>query len=237
MTAQQEFEEKDQDMEKQVADYLRGHPEFFTRHTRLLGIMKIPHRAGDAISLVEYQVAALRDQKKRLERELKGLISVARDNDQVSKHMHHLTMALMETSSLDDIVQVLQESLRNDFNADAVTLRIFTDKHDSSGSSPDIFVDRNAPEAEEFTKILKEAKPVCGKFRQTQIDFLFHEHTEEIKSAAMIPIPGTGYTGILAIASHDKERYHAGMGTLFLQYIGDLISCTLKPFMEEKTHE
>lgn len=238
MSAQQGIDNKEQDQEKTIADYLRIHPDFFSRHTQLLSTLKIPHHAGDAISLVEYQVTALREQKKRLERELKNLITVARDNDQLSKYMHRLTVALMETATLDDIVQVIQESLRNDFNADAVALHLFIENLDDSSSLPENIVsERNDPSISEFEKILKESKPVCGKFRQSQIEFLFDSQHEEIKSAALIPVSGTTYAGILAIASHDKDRYHTGMGTLFLQYIGDLLSCTLRPFIEEKTHE
>jgi hypothetical protein len=238
MTAQQGLDNEEQDQEKTIADYLRSNPDFFSRHTQLLSTLKIPHHAGDAISLVEYQVAALREQKKRLERELKNLITVARDNDQLSKCMHRLTVSLMETVSLDDIVQALQESLRNDFNADAVSMRLFIENLDDSSPLPEnIVCERNNPSVSEFEKILKDAKPTCGKFRQSQIEFLFNEQHEEIKSAALIPISGTTYTGILAIASFDKDRYHTGMGTLFLQYIGDLLSCTLRPFIEEKAHE
>lgn len=237
MTAQQGLDNKEQDQEKTIADYLRSHPDFFSRHTQLLGTLKIPHHAGDAISLVEYQVTSLREQKKRLERELKNLISVARDNDQLSKCMHRLTVALMETTSLNDIIQVIQESLRNDFNADTVSLRLFIENlQDSSLLPENIVCDRTDPSASGFDKILNDAKPLCGKFRQSQIEFLFDDHQDEIKSAALIPISGTTYTGILAIASFDKDRYHAGMGTLFLQYIGDLLSCTLRPFVEEQTH-
>ncbi|MDH5190970.1 MAG: DUF484 family protein [Gammaproteobacteria bacterium] len=238
MTAQQGLDNNELDQEKTIADYLRTHPDFFSRHTQLLSTLKIPHHAGDAISLVEYQVSALREQKKRLERELKTLISVARDNDQLSKYMHRLTVALMETATLNEIVQVVQESLRNDFNADAVALRLFIDNLDDASSLPEnIVTERNHPSVSEFEKILNDTKPVCGKFRQSQMEYLFSEQHEEIKSAALIPVSGTTYTGILAIASHDKDRYHAGMGTLFLQYIGDLLSCTLRPFIEEKEHE
>ncbi|MDH5436426.1 MAG: DUF484 family protein [Gammaproteobacteria bacterium] len=237
MTAQQDLDNKEQIQEKTVSDYLRTHPDFFSRHTQLLGTLKIPHHAGPAISLVEYQVASLREQKKRLERELKNLISVARDNDQLSKCMHRLTVSLMETTSLNDIIQVIQESLRNDFNADTVSLRLFIENLQDSSLLPENIVrDRNDPSVSEFDKILKDAKPLCGKFRQSQIDLLFDDHQSEIKSAALIPVSGTTYTGILAIASFDKDRYHAGMGTLFLQYIGDLLSCTLRPFVEDKTH-
>ena len=42
---------------EQVAAYLHAHPEFFVDRDELLGEMRIPHQPGDAVSLVERQVA------------------------------------------------------------------------------------------------------------------------------------------------------------------------------------
>ena len=47
--------------EKQIADYLRNHPKFFANQEDLLANLSLPHESGKAISLVERQVAILRD--------------------------------------------------------------------------------------------------------------------------------------------------------------------------------
>ena len=55
--------------EHNVAQYLKGHPEFFQRHTSLLGSMSLEHNSGTAVSLIERQISILREQKKRRMRE------------------------------------------------------------------------------------------------------------------------------------------------------------------------
>ena len=53
--------EVDVDMdEAQVAEYLQSHPDFFERHQNLLTTIRIPHRTGGAVSLVERQASSLR---------------------------------------------------------------------------------------------------------------------------------------------------------------------------------
>ena len=49
--------------EREVADFLRRHPDFFERHLALLTELVVPHsgRTG-AVSLLERQVTVLRDQ-------------------------------------------------------------------------------------------------------------------------------------------------------------------------------
>ena len=45
-----------------IAEYLRANPDFFNEYPDLLTDIKVPHASGDAISLVERQLTALREQ-------------------------------------------------------------------------------------------------------------------------------------------------------------------------------
>ena len=64
--------------EEDIAEYLHSHPDFFERHPKLLMGLKLAHQPGSsAISLVERQVAMLRQRNGDLERQLKDLVAVA----------------------------------------------------------------------------------------------------------------------------------------------------------------
>ena len=72
---------EDELSEQAVQDYLEAHPDFFENNAALLSSLRVPHGSGAAVSLVERQVSVLRQKELKLERQLKELISVARDND------------------------------------------------------------------------------------------------------------------------------------------------------------
>ena len=67
--------------EQAVHDYLAAHPDFFERHSTLLSSLHLPHASGGAVSLVERQVSVLRQKELKLQRQLRELLNVAREND------------------------------------------------------------------------------------------------------------------------------------------------------------
>ncbi|MCZ6881361.1 MAG: DUF484 family protein, partial [Gammaproteobacteria bacterium] len=72
-----------------VAHYLDSNPEFFERHALLLGKLHLPHQTGSsAVSLVERQVGILRQRNRKLENQLRELMAIAQDNDELSDKIH-----------------------------------------------------------------------------------------------------------------------------------------------------
>ncbi len=60
--------------EADVAEYLRSHPDFFERHSGLLLGLKLPHPTGaGAVSLMERQVAVLRQHNADLDRQFQAV--------------------------------------------------------------------------------------------------------------------------------------------------------------------
>ena len=111
--------------EKSVADYLQAHPDFFERHQSLLTTLRIPHRPGAAVSLVERQVSSLRQKNLQLERKLRDLVDVARSNDDLADKIHSLATRLLAAGSRAQAVDVAEELLRSSFNADQPVLVLF----------------------------------------------------------------------------------------------------------------
>lgn len=219
-----------------IADYLRNHPEFFVTHTGLLADIRIPHHAEGTVSLIERQVSVLRERNQELKRQLHTLVQVARDNDQLNEQMQRLTLALMEAPDLSSTLHILKDTLLNDFRADALVLGLFmTDKqlpHIAKDDSLPVRTLRAEDEgAAGFTTLLTSGKPLCGHLRSGQLHYLFGGIAEEnIASVVVLALtaPGAkalqpGRMGMLGIGSRDPKRYHAGMGTLFLAYLGELI--------------
>jgi uncharacterized protein YigA (DUF484 family) len=81
--------------------------------------LKLPHRAGGAtISLVERQVSMLRQRNGQLERQLKDLVAVAKQNDVLVEKIHQLCLKLMRAPTLIQRLERLETGLREDFAAE-----------------------------------------------------------------------------------------------------------------------
>lgn len=218
--------------EKAVADYLRTHPDFFEKHAGLLAVLRVPHECAPAVSLVERQVQVLREQNQQLRRKLVELVQVARDNDRLIERMQRLTLALMDTASLDDVLNTLQDVLRNDFPSDAVAVRLFPGQGEEQALAvpSEVFVTRDAPELAPFERFFKTRRPLCGRLKPAQLRFLFGDQAEDIRSAVVVLLGEHNDYGLLAMGSHDPNRFHAGMGTAYITRLGELVSRAIKPY-------
>ncbi|UCE88886.1 MAG: DUF484 family protein [Pseudomonadota bacterium] len=225
----------DRNLEKDIVRYLRDHPGFFDNHRDLLADMVLPHEAGGAVSLIERQVSVLRDQKEELRAKLNKLLSVARTNEQLSEQINVLILALLDASSLDEILDLLRDRLAKDFNADAVVVRLFKPRNRDVQPRPE-FVDWSEPVLGAFEKVVAGRKPVCGKLKPGQLDSLFADSDVTVASAALVPLVTDEHDkichGLLAIGSRDRSRFHAEMGTLFLGYLGKVLTRVLRPHLQ-----
>lgn len=217
------------DTEEAVVDYLRDHPEFFDRHPQLLENLVIPHSCGGAVSLVEYQVSVLRDQVRDLRRRMQSLVNNARDNENLSQRLHRLTLALVECSDVDEVFTTLYQALSDDFKAEFATIRLFATPRAEGDQGLGEFLGDDAEARALCSQVLASSKPVCGRARPELIGFLFPEQVEQIQSSALLSLGRRERCGVLAIASRDAQRFHPGMGTLFLRQLGDIVSQVLAP--------
>ncbi len=255
------------DVELQMVEYLRAHPDFFIQHPALLAELHVPHDSGGAVSLVERQVSVLRDQNRQLRRELMDLVQVARGNDRLNERIQRLTLALMRCTGLAEIVRTLHDAMMNEFDADAVALRLFRPAKRAAIKAgvelPDtVFAAMDSEDLTSFQNIIDQRKPVCGKLRPAQLQYLFIERASEISSLALIPLtlqreagaevapgilppatlaepfasalPGASPVciGLFAVGSFESGRFNPEMGTLFLAHLGALAGQAISTHLE-----
>ncbi len=217
--------------DESVVDYLLSHPDFFEAHAELLSKLKVPHPSGSAVSLIERQVEVLRGQNRQLERKLVDLIEVARANDTLIERIHRLALALLEGANLPDRLYALQEELRERFGADEVRLFLLHASAQKADAGPARWLTLDDAGLEHFRELLKSGKPHVGRLRPPQLEFLFGEQAERIASSALVPLGDKGKLGMLAVGSHDAERFSPTLGTAFLTRISELVTAAVHPLM------
>jgi len=211
----------------EVEAYLAEHPEFFEAHQDLLGALRLQHPSGTAVSLIERQVQVLRDSHQRAELKLYELVEMARENDRLGEKMHDLALDLLDCATLEATVACTLDHLVRSFAADSVTLQLFDDRVCGPAVAGVRWLTSGQPEIAEFDNILGSRAPICGRLTARQLTGLFGDASPLIGSAVVIPLASTMTFGLLAIGSHDPDRYQHGMGSSFLVQLGQLSSRSL----------
>jgi uncharacterized protein YigA (DUF484 family) len=226
-------EQKSDPSASQVEDYLQQHPDFFHEHLTLLEQMSIPHPSGTAISLISKQLELFRSKHHEMENQLNTLIKIARDNDTSFIRMHKLTLALLEASTLEQVIANLNVVLADYFLTDFVAVRII--KQCPESAIADLFIEPGSENLQPFLKEFASNQPKCGRPTLAQAKVLFGNSAVEVKSCAIIPMNFTELDGILAIGSREEGRFHYSMGNLFLTQMSEIIGTRLISLLRQ-TH-
>jgi len=207
----QQTKEVTPDQEKQVIEYLRNHPRFFENQPALLAELSLTHgQTGNRVSLIERQVKILREQNREFKAHLQALITIARDNDDLNQRLNSLILELLAMPDSAALTELLNERLHQDFAADAVTL------HRREG---DIEVDW-----QELYDTVASQGVKCGSTAEANKQLLFGSMADGIASLALISL---GDEGLLAIGSHDSERFHKDIATDYLKQLAAVIKAVL----------
>ncbi len=204
-----------------VASYLRRHPDFLKEFPDLAINLHVPREQGPAASLASYQLEVLRDKNTELSRRLRELIDIAHENEQLMVRVHTLTLALMRATSLPDTVTRVVASLTEDFATDLVRIVLFRSDPALPAAEWLLLETGGAASLPAFAEFLKRGEPLCGRLQQDKLDALFGARADEVRSAVLLSI---GDIGMLAIGSLDANRFHPGMGTVFLRLIAEAVS-------------
>lgn len=211
-----------------VESYLRSHPEFFIDNPDLLTQLEVPHPAGGAVSLIERQVALIRQENKQHRERIRELVEIARSNESIVDKLHQLTIQLVTSATVDEYSNKIKQLLCENFSANHVSLILFKDNmFEEVGAF--LLVSRSNSSVLSFDSMLQSKKAACGQFSKSQRQFLFGDNAGEVKSMALLPLcDSSNVLGMLAIGNADAEHFKADMSTSLLASLGDVSSAVLK---------
>lgn len=210
-----------------VVDYLHKYPDFLSENPEVLEILEIPHKSGAAVSLIERQVDQLRAANEDLNQQLRYLIRVATENEQLMSRLHKLTLELILIESRSEFFTHLGDALLNDFNTDILQICLFDPELADDAGEDVMNIAVDDPRMELFRATLEKGEIFCGRMSMERMDFLFGSKARWVQSMALMPLGKNGLFGLMAIGSSDQNRFFPGMGTLFLDLLTDVISTNL----------
>ena len=214
--------------EQDIADYISQNPDFFDRHADALHNLRLRHPSGQAVSLIEKQVSALRERNTELRHKLNQLLENARENDRLFERSKRLVLSLLECTELGDAVDVLYYSFDKEFNIPFTRLILFSEPNQPSNTHTVSLEDAKM----HLGRHLTASRATSGGLSRDEMNFLFDKDAETIGSAAMAPLHYNQWLGVLAVGHPDTRHYQPGMGTLFLTHIAEVLDRLLPHFLK-----
>jgi len=207
-----------------VVQYLQDNPQFFEEHAERISRLVIPHpHGGRTISITERQMLSLRDKNKQLEGKMGELLQFGEENDTISEKMHRLAVAMIAAANFQSVLHTLNFHLRDDFSIPHVALRLW-DRPENAEELPEFAA--VSEELQVFAETLNQ--PYCGSTAGFETSSWFGTESQHVRSQALIAMRnGGGTIGLIALGSEDARRFFAGMGTLYLERLGEMASAAL----------
>ena len=148
-----------------------------------------------------------------------------------------VAIALIRARDPQAVLKVVHEELCTRFQVQAVALCVV-----HTGRLPEelaallpVHADSEARQA--LGGLLDLRDTFCGVLRPHQFEFLFPEQAGSLASAVLKQLPVSGGVLLLSMGSTDAEYFAAGQGTLFVDFLGEILQQCLHQALPEGDDE
>ena len=220
--------------EDDIANFLVHTPDFFHRHAELLATIKLNSPHGNrAVSLQERQAEMLREKIRALELRMMDMMRHGTENEVLIERMQRWIKSLLMTTNARDLPQNIASHIEREFMVPQVAIRVWG-VAEAFGVEP--FTQGVDDEVRAYADALQS--PYVG-LKPPVAALQWLADPDSVQSVALIALRQTRESdtpqsaasqpacGLLVLASPDPQRYHEGMGTAFLERLGDLASAAL----------
>jgi len=215
--------------EEIVREFLRDNPSFLERNPDILEIIDVSHNSGKAVSLVERQVAVMRDRNKEMSARVDQMVASANENALLFEKTNRLVLNLLRASDLSTLVKALYSSLEEDFSTEFYSLTLLNNGTIQPETGANLVAEKEAKA--KIGAILLAEKAVCGVIPDKELSFLFGSRGAGVKSVVALPLGNENTFGVIALGHRDRTFYSRNIGTLFIDYIGELLNELLPKHM------
>jgi len=214
--------------EDDIANYLANTPDFFNRHAQLLASVQLTSPHGNrAVSLQERQAEMLREKIKALEHRVMDMVRHGNENVIISDRLHRWARNLFQVQSGRALPATIAAEVETQFMVPQVAIKVWDV---DSRYAAEAFAQGVSDDAKTFASSLTH--PYCGVNSGFEAVSWLPDRAMAM-SLALLPLRegaanGNGPAfGLLVLASPDHQRFQSGMGTDFLERIGEIASAAL----------
>ncbi|MBR9972377.1 DUF484 family protein [Magnetospirillum sulfuroxidans] len=220
--------------DKQVAGYLRLHPDFLLRHTELVTTLSPPSRWPGSDGIVDMQAFMIERLKEEIDR-IKGaaetLIHTSRSNMSTQNRTHEAVLALLSSADMASLSQVVADDLAAILDVDVAALA-FEECETALPSLTAPGILRLA--AGSVDRIMGGPDHDCALNEQMPGDpAVFGDGAGLVSSSALVRLSAGGQCppGLLALGSRHGRTFHSGQGTELITFLARVADTCVHRFV------
>ena len=213
---------------REVMGYLRRHPDFLDEHPEALRLLRPPSReVGDGV--VDFQHFLYERQRRELNRvnlEYRNLIAVSRGNLASQNRVHKAALTILAAPSFGQLLQIVTTDLAVLLDVDVVTIAV----ENIAGITPRLNVNGiQLLEAGTVEEVLGPDKAVVYESDVIGDPALFGGAAGLVRSQALLRVRfgRETPTGLLCIGTRKAGRFHPGLGTELLGFLGRIVGLSI----------
>jgi uncharacterized protein YigA (DUF484 family) len=211
-----------------IIAYLRQHPDFLDQHPEALRLLRPPSREiGDGV--IDFQHFLYERQCREINRinlEYRNLIAVSRGNLASQNRVHKAALTILAAPSFGQLLQIVTTDLAVLLDVDVVTIAV----ENIAGIAPRLNVQGiHLLEAGTVEEWLGEDKAVVYDADVAGDPTLFGGAAGLVRSQALLRLRfgRETPTGLLCIGTRKPGRFHPGLGTELLGFLGRVVGLSI----------
>jgi len=213
---------------RDVMAYLRRHPEFLDEHPEAVRLLRPPGReVGDGV--IDFQHFLHERQRRELNRvnlEYRNLIAVSRGNLASQDRVHKAALTVLAAPSFGQLLQIVTTDLAVLLDVDVVTIAV----ENIAGITSRLNVNGiHLLEAGTVEDVLGPEKAVVYDADVVGDPALFGGAAGLVRSQALLRLRfgRETPTGLLCIGTRKAGRFHPGLGTELLGFLGRIVGLAI----------
>lgn len=216
-----------------VADYLRRHPHFLNDRPELLSELCIPHQTARGVSsLIERQVANLRQENQHQRHQIESLTDSQNEIRTLTEQGHDLALNLLKSEQILDVCELWHDFVTRHYTADAAALFLFLEHT----PLPETALLRIRGRYDKLRLMLVELfnrnRPLIDSLQAELIPLMFDRDVDDIHSTILLPMSGRGWDGLLAIGSQQHDRYCRDQAFELLVFLVHITAMRLEQWLQ-----
>jgi uncharacterized protein YigA (DUF484 family) len=217
---------------RDVIAYLRRHPDFLERHPEALRLMRAPSRElGEGVfDFQHFHVERLRQDLARLNLEHRTLIAASRGTLASQGRVHKAVLAILAAGSFEQLIQTVTTDLAVLLDVDIVTVGVESTTAPAGKLS---IHGIHLLKAGAIDALLGPERVLLLRADQPGETLFFGAAAGLVRSQALLRLGfGRGAPlGLLCIGSRQPGRFHPGLGTELLTFLGRVVSITISQWL------